>query len=164
MLQSLKGLSYAHGKNIVHRDLKPSNILLEESEGNWVAKICVLGVGKNFQQAGFSGMTLTGAVAGTYPFMPREQVTNFKYFKPVGDVWGMGATFYNMLTGQFPRDFKRGKDPMEIILHGSVVNIRKRDPSIPKKVADVIDCALDDNIKNRYQTAGEFRKALERVL
>jgi len=164
MLESLKGLSYAHKKNIVHRDLKPANILLHGAEGRWVAKICDVGLGKDFQQAGFSGMTMTGAIAGTPPFMPREQVTNFKYVKPVSDVWSMGATFYNMLTGQFPRDFERGRDYMEIILHGSIVPIRRRDASIPKKVAEVIDCALDDNVKNRYQTADGFLKALEKAL
>jgi DNA-directed RNA polymerase subunit RPC12/RpoP len=164
ILQSLEGLAYAHKKNIVHRDLKPANILLQGSEGSWLAKICDVGLGKNFQRAGFSGMTVTGAVAGTPPFMPREQVTNFKYVKPVSDVWSMGATFYNLLTGQFPRDFERGRDYMEIILHESIVPVYRRDSSIPKKIAEVIDCALDDNIKNRYQTAEEFRRALEKAL
>ena len=51
---------------------------------------------KNFQQAGLSGMSLTGTFAGTPLFMPREQFINFKYVKPVSDVWSLGATFYNM--------------------------------------------------------------------
>jgi serine/threonine protein kinase len=91
-------------------------------------------------------------------------VTNFKYVKPVSDVWSMGATFYNMLTGQFPRDFRRGRDPMEIILHEDIVPIRSRDSNIPKKLATVIECALDDNVKKRYQTAGEFLKELQKAL
>ena len=56
ILQALKGLGYAHKKNIVHRDLKPANILLKGSEGRWIAKICDIGLGKNFQQAGFSAV------------------------------------------------------------------------------------------------------------
>jgi len=164
MLQSLEGLAYVHNKAIVHRDLKPGNILLAGKEGHWTAKIADLGFAKNFQKAGLSGMTMTGSTAGTPQFMPREQVTNFKYVKPVSDVWSMGATFYNMLTGQFPRNFPRGKDRMEIVLRGGTVPIRDRDPAIPKAVAKVIDKALDDTIKNRYQTAGEFRKALEKSL
>lgn len=164
ILQALDGLAYAHKKDIVHRDLKPANILLVGSEGRLTAKVSDLGLAKNFQKAGFSGMTVTGSYAGTPPFMPREQVTNFKYVKPASDVWSMGATLYNMLTGQFPRDFRRGRDPMEIILQGNIVPIRKRDPSIPRNVADVIDQSLSDKVSDRYQTASEMRKALEKVL
>ena len=164
MLQALDGLAYAHSKGVVHRDIKPGNILLKGSKKNWLVKISDLGLAKNFEQAGFSGMTMTGSTMGTPSFMPREQVTNFKHVKPVSDVWGIGATFYNMITGRVPRDFRAGRDPMEVVLHGAVVPIRKRDPSIPKGLAEVIDRALSDETTGRYQSAGEMRKALERVL
>lgn len=164
MLDALAGLAYAHQQDFVHRDLKPGNILLAGPQGQRVAKITDLGLAKNFREAGLSGMTVTGSVAGTPVFMPREQVTNFKYVKPVSDVWSMGATLYNMLTGRVPRDTRRGQDPMEAILHGQIVPIRKRDSSIPKSVAEVIDRALDNSIKNRYKDADGMRKALEKAL
>jgi len=53
---------------------------------------------------------------------------------------------------------------MEVILRGSVVPIRERDASVPKKLAKVIDRALDDKVKNRYQTADQFRKELAKAL
>jgi serine/threonine protein kinase len=109
-------------------------------------------------------MTATGSYAGSFPFMPREQVTNFKFVKPVSDVWSMGATFYNMLTGQYPRDFKYGQEPMEVILHGDIVPVRKRNSHIPKQVAEVIDRSLSNKASERYQNAGEMRQALEKVL
>ncbi len=164
MLQTLDGLAFAHAKNIVHRDLKPQNILLSQAGSDQIAKISDFGLAKNFQKAGLSGMTMTGSTAGTPVFMPREQVTNFKYIKPVSDVWSIGATFYTILTGKLPRDFLQGKDPMEIVLHGSLIPIRKQDPSIPEKVAEVIDRALTNDIKDRYQTASEMKKALEGIL
>ncbi len=164
ILQALKGLDYAHSKNIVHRDLKPGNIFLKGPEGRWTAKVADMGLAKNFQRAGFSGPTVTGTAAGTPQFMPREQLVNFKYMKPVSDVWSMSATLYNMLTGQSPWDFPRGKDPFEVILRSSIIPIRERDSSIPKRVAEVIDRALDNKIENRYQTAGKFREALEKAL
>ena len=164
MLQALEGLAYVHQQDIVHRDLKPANILLAGSENQWDAKIADLGLAKNFEKAGLSGMTVTGGYAGTPHFMPREQLVNFKYVKPVSDVWSLSATFYNMLTGRFPKEFTREKDPMNVVLHGKIIPIRERQSSIPKKMARVIDRALDDQIENRYQTAGDFKQALENAL
>ncbi|MBN2559616.1 MAG: protein kinase [Phycisphaerae bacterium] len=164
MLDALEGLAYAHDQDFVHRDLKPANILLTGPPETGTAKVTDFGLSKNFEKAGFSGMTVTGAVAGTPVFMPREQVTNFKYVKPATDVWSMGATLYNMLTGRFPRDMRRGQDPMEVILNGKIVPVRKRESSIPKKVAEVIDRSLENDLKARYQDAGEMRQALVKAL
>jgi len=164
MLQALDGLAHAHREGFVHRDLKPQNILLDRSTEGWTAKIADLGLAKNFQQAGFSGMTLTGHYCGTPYFMPREQVVQFKHVKPASDVWSMGATFYNMLTGQTPRDFLPGRDPIEIILRSEIVPIRRRDKGIPKKIAEVIDRALANTPKLRFQDAAEMREALVKVL
>jgi serine/threonine protein kinase len=163
MIQALKGLAFAHGKSVVHRDLKPSNILLSGTPARPIAKIADLGLAKNFDKAGFSGMTVTGAFAGTPVFMPKEQLVNFKYVKPVTDIWSIGATFYNMLTGETPRDFPQGCDPMEVILRGDIVPIRKRDPRIPVSLAAVLDKAIQAGPKDRYQNAAEMLDALKKV-
>ena len=120
MLGVLDGLAYAHSKGFVHRDLKPQNILLAKENINLIAKISDFGLSKNFTQAGFSGMTVTGSYAGSYPFMPREQVTNFKYVKPVSDVWSIAATLYFVITGELPREIRKGQDPMEAILKEAI--------------------------------------------
>ncbi len=164
MLDALNGLAYAHEQGYVHRDLKPQNILLVKSNGRQVAKLGDMGMAKNFQEAGLSGFTQTGQFAGTFPFMPREQVVNYKYYRPVSDVWAMGATLYNMLTGAYPREHRRGQDPMVAILQGEVIPIRKRDASIPRPAAEVIDRCLAREPRDRYQDAGEMRRALERVM
>jgi len=65
--QSLEGLAHAHAKGFVHRDLKPHNLLLAGREGNWTAKIGDFGMAKSFEQAGLSGMTVTGNVAAHRP-------------------------------------------------------------------------------------------------
>jgi hypothetical protein len=163
MLHAAEGLAYAHGRSIVHRDLKPSNILLTGTPEKPLAKLADLGLAKNFDKAGFSGMTVTGAFAGTPLYMPKEQITNFKYVKPVTDVWSLGAAFYNMLTGQTPRDFPRGCDPMEIVFKAEIVPIRKRRTDVPAGLAAVIDKAIQANAKDRYQDGAELLKALKAV-
>lgn len=163
MRQSLEGLAFAHSKGVVHRDLKPSNILLSGSPASPLAKLADMGLAKNFEKAGFSGMTVTGAYAGTPIFMPKEQLVNFKYVKPVTDVWSLGATFYNMLTGKTPRDFPKGADPMEIILRGEIIPISAREPGMSHGLAAVLDKAIQVNPKDRYQDATEMLHALNQV-
>lgn len=165
MLQTLEGLAYAHSQEFIHRDLKPHNILLAGKEGQWIAKIGDMGLAKNFEQAGLSGYTITdGSFAGTAGYMPREQIVNFRYIKPVSDVWAIGATYYHMLTGSLPRVMRPQDDIINMILYGESTPIRERNPHIPPPVAVVIDRALLTNETERYQNAGEMHNALLQAL
>jgi serine/threonine protein kinase len=164
ILDSLEGMAHAHRENFVHRDLKPQNILLQGSDGKQVAKIGDFGMAKDFTKAGFSGMTVTGSWGGTPPFMPREQVINFKYVQPVTDVWALGATYYNMLTGNYPLDFGHEPDPVKVILKGTPTPIRRRRTDIPTRFAEVIDRSLEVKTQDRYQDAGEMLAAMRKVL
>jgi pSer/pThr/pTyr-binding forkhead associated (FHA) protein len=160
ILGALGGLAYAHDRGFVHRDLKPQNILLSRSE----ARLSDFGLSKSFQQAGLTGLTLTGGFAGTPHFMPREQIINFKYVKPVSDVWSIGATIYNMLTGAFPYPFDQKRDPIDVILNDKIIPIRERDGSISKAVAHVIDRAISAERKKRFQMASEMLEAMNPAL
>jgi eukaryotic-like serine/threonine-protein kinase len=164
ILQSLNALAHAHAKGFVHRDLKPSNILLSSAQNNVVAKLSDFGLAKSFEKAGLSGLTLTGNYAGTPYFLPREQITNFKYVKPVSDVWSMGATIYNMLTGTFPYSFSKERDPIDIILNDNIVPIWQRDKTLPINLCAVLDNALEKKAKDRYQTAAEMLAAIKQAL
>lgn len=179
ILAVLAGLEYAHAQQVtvklpdgseataaglVHRDLKPQNIFLSGSGAARVARIGDYGLAKAFDLAGLSGQTATGAAAGTPSFMPRQQLVNFKYARPEVDVWAAAATFYYLLTGRTPRDFPKGQDPWRIVLQNAPVPIRQRLPSIPERLAAVIDEALIDQPEIRFQSAADLRRALEAVL
>lgn len=164
MLDALSGLACIHSAKVVHRDMKPQNILLVKQNGRLVAKIADLGLAKSFEQAGATGLTVTGSVAGSLVFMPREQLTDFRNMRPVSDVWSISAAFYNMLTGNFPREMRAKDDPIEIILKDDIIPIRRRDASIPPAVAQVIDRALTSDLRRRYQNAGEMYTALAAAL
>lgn len=162
ILQILEGLDYAHNAGVVHRDLKPANIFLSNVGGLCIAKVADYGLDKSFDLAGFRGQSFTGTKAGRPLFMPRQQVVDFKYARPDVDLWAVAASLYYMLTGTYPRNFSN-KDPFLAVLTTEPVAIAKRDPSIPKPLAECIDIALVDNPQIQFQTAIDFKNALLKV-
>jgi serine/threonine-protein kinase len=178
ILQALEGLIYTHGVGIratlgngenvchdgvVHRDFKPHNIFLSDGTDKAVAKVADFGLAKAFEASGQTGITATGAVAGTMAFMPRQQYLDYRYAEPQVDVWAAAASYYYMLTGCFPRNFN-GMLPHVAILKNSAVPIRERDPGIPKSLADVIDRALIDNPAIVTKSASDLKKQIEQAV
>jgi hypothetical protein len=176
MLQALDGLAHAHEaevevelasgearrvRGVVHRDLKPDNLLLAGEPSGPQVKIADFGLAKAFATAGLSRLTSQRDIgAGSVPYMPREQLVHYRDVRPVSDVWAIAATFYRMLSGRVPRDFPPHGDPMLAILEQPVVPIRKRHPDIARRLAEVIDLALDDQPERRFQSAEGLRDAL----
>jgi eukaryotic-like serine/threonine-protein kinase len=174
--QALTGLAYAHAvpvpgvrradgkveasRGLVHRDIKPSNILLAGTGARATVKLADFGLAKAFDGAGLSGHTRTGSVGGTVAYMSRQQILDYKFAKPEVDVWAMAATLYHMLTGSTPRDFPPHKDPITVVLREPAIPIREREPSVPRRLAAVVDAALVDTPRIAVTSADEFRTAL----
>ncbi len=180
-VQALRGLEYAHqaevsvrladggvqtARGLVHRDLSPQNLLLTSRSSDRVVKIADFGLAHAFDRAGLSGLSRTGTTAGKPTFLPRQQVVNFKYAKPDVDVWAMAACFYHMVTGEYPRNFPEGHEPWKIVLDNPAVPIRQRKlgQRVGEDLAKVIDKALVERPAIGFQSAAEFRQALEAVL
>ncbi len=175
-LQVLNGLAYAHtaeikvalksgrkeiAHGVVHRDFKPGNIFIDDNGKKAVYKVADFGLAKAFETAGLTMHTMTGQCCGTFLYMPRRQLLEYRRSKPDVDVFAAAATYYIMLTGMPVRDFSGNEDLAYTVLKRPVVPIRERDPRIPKKLAAVIDEALheppDDLCDDyRYMTAQEF--------
>jgi serine/threonine-protein kinase len=177
-LQVLDGLHYTHKKEVVstledgttrtvigvvHRDFKPGNIFLSDNSSRPVAKVADFGLAKAFETAGLSGHTRSGQVAGTLPFMPRQQIINYRYARPDVDIWAAAASYYNMLTGTYPKD-TRGKDPYVVALNDPAIPISRRNARIPEKLAKVIDTALIERPEIGIRSAQELKKAIENAL
>ncbi|GAB2588399.1 hypothetical protein Aab01nite_43190 [Paractinoplanes abujensis] len=133
----------AVGRGLVHRDIKPQNLLLT-ADGR--LKVADFGLAKAYDQAGLSGRTPTGAIAGSVAFMPRRQVIDYKYARPEVDRWALTACLYWMLTGATPRDFPAGADPVAVVLREPAVPVRERLSTLPAALAEAIDAALTDNV------------------
>jgi serine/threonine protein kinase len=124
----------------------------------------VLEFAKSFEEAGLTGGTRTGDVAGTWEFMCRNQVIGYKTAGPEVDVWALAASLCTMLTGHLPRDFPDGRDPWLVVLEDDPVPILKRAPNLPRPLADLIDHVLQEEPAMPFQSAAEFRLALEEVV
>lgn len=96
--QVAQGLAAAHAAGLIHRDIKPSNILFEPDTGR--AKIADFGLARLASQP--SGMTQEGMLAGTPTYMSPEQAQGLDTLDGRSDVYSLGATLYEALTGQTP--------------------------------------------------------------
>jgi hypothetical protein len=159
--QVLKGLEHAHGLGFVHRDIKPENILIGRSPDGLLAKISDFGLAKSFRGLGLSGLTFSGEMRGTVPFMPPEQMLDFKTVTPSGDLYATAATLYYLLSCQFLYDqVAEGGDLIRTLLEEPPVPVRQRRSDVPAGLAAVLERCLARNPKDRYPTAAAMRAAL----
>lgn len=164
MLDAVEALSCVHSAGVTHSDLKPQNLLLSGEEPSWTAKLADFGVAKARAEHRFYTTKLE-PYAETPLFTPLEAVegTFFKNLSLGSDVWSLGATFYNMLTGENPRglppDISR-QEAVKRIPGNRVIPIAARAPHLPPQITALIDRALDDDVSKRFPNGKEMREAL----
>jgi serine/threonine protein kinase len=151
--QIAEGLDHAHRKGVIHRDFKPSNVLLDEN-GN--AHLADFGIAKVSE----STVQLTGSgIVGTPAYMAPE-MANQGLVTPSIDIYALGITTYEMLTGKFPY---QGDTPLRVMMaHATapIPDVRELNPDCPLAVANVVRKAMAKDPDERYATAGEMAAAL----
>jgi hypothetical protein len=160
--QMLKGLEQAHHLGFVHRDIKPENILISHGPAGLSVKISDFGLAKSFRGVGLSGLTFSGEMRGTVPFMPPEQMLDFKTVTPLADLYATAATMYYLLSCQYMYDEPGGGgDLIRMLLEEVPVPIRIRRPDVGPELAEVIGKCLARDPKDRYPDATSMRRALK---
>ncbi len=161
--QGLDALAFAHGKGYIHRDIKDQNILVQGQWPNYNAKLTDFGLAKSFTQTGMSGVTMAGDVAGTFAYMPPEQIRDFANVRPSSDIYAMGMTAYSLLTGAIALDISphaNVAETVKAIFDKPIVPIQRRVPEIPPQIAQAVERALAKDPMQRWANAEEMRQAL----
>ncbi len=163
IVQLLDALAFAHARGFVHRDVKPSNLLVAEQDGAERLMVADFGLAKVYQASNLCGLTMTGDVGGTIPFMAPEQITEYRTARPPVDQYSAAASLYNLLTGFYVYDFPSSfQEQLLTVLNESPVPIGKRRPDLPKALAAVVHRGLAREPAARFPDAGAMRDALRK--
>lgn len=153
--QVAQALQYAHQNRIIHRDVKPDNILIR-TDGH--AKLTDFGLAKDDADGVEVTRALTGL--GTPHFMAPEQYEDARSATSLSDVYGLGATLYNALTGRLPFADCNSLAALARKVKGDIPSPRDLVPDLPPGVDDAIRRAMHPDPSKRPQSCLEFIQRL----
>ncbi len=156
-IRILSALQHAHQNGIIHRDIKPQNILVH-ADGH--IKVADFGIAR---MANSSTLTRGDSVMGSVHYFSPEQAQG-KGTDVTSDLYSVGVTLYEMLTGRVPFD---GDSPVAIAmqhLHAAPEPIRRYAPEVPEAICHVCLKAMEKDPQYRYRSAREMASELRMAL
>ncbi len=157
VIEASDAIGEAHRLGIIHRDIKPSNLFLCD---DGTIKVLDFGIAKRVA-AKEEALTAGIAPLGTPQYMSPEQVRCTKDLDARTDVWSLGVTLYELVTGRPPYDHEIAQACIAAIVIDPVPHPRSLRPELPDDFAGVVMHALEKDRDLRFQSVEELVVALE---
>lgn len=154
-IQICQGMEAAHTHHIIHRDIKPQNIIISR-EGK--VKVADFGIAK-----AATSNTISQNAIGSVHYLSPEQARG-GYSDERSDIYSLGVTLYEMLTGQVP--FAGDNSVSVALLHiqSEATPVQVLNPEIPTSVDRIVQKCMQKKPERRYQTASELIRDLKRSI
>jgi serine/threonine-protein kinase len=154
-----RGVAFAHQHGVIHRDLKPSNIMICND-----GAVKIVDFGLAFHKTSHI-LTATGITLGTPAYMSPEQIDGTRTdINERSDIYSLGVSLYETLTGRRPYEGDNQYDVMKRVLFDEPVPAHTLSPTVPEPISRIISKAMARNPADRYQRAGEMITDLDGFL
>lgn len=151
----LTAIGHAHRAGIIHRDIKPNNVMITTAGK---VKITDFGLAKD-QSSGTTTLTVTSG--GTLYYMSPEHVKGFQFTDKRSDIYSIGMTFYEMITGTVPfKDLQSDFDIRESIIRKKIKKPTFYNKNIPPDLESIVMKSISKEPNDRYQSPEEMLKAI----
>lgn len=158
--QAAAGLEYVHRRKLVHRDLKPSNLMLTYSGQ---VKVLDLGLAQ-LNDWTTEGLTQSGQIMGTLDYMAPEQAGDSRLVDLRADIYSLGCTFFEMLSGRSPFS-KRGNESLAemIVAHATkpLPPLAPLRPEVPSALVELVEQMTAKQPDDRPQSMQEIAEHLK---
>lgn len=155
-LQAAEALAYATSQGVVHRDIKPANVLIDLQGTAWIADF---GLAKTTEE---NNLTRSGEFVGTVRYLPPERLRGIDDAR--GDIYGLGATLYELATLRQPFADCDGARMLAQVLDVEPARPRSIEREIPRDLETIIVKAMAKDLGDRYQTPAHVASDLRNFL
>lgn len=156
--QTASALMHAHERGFIHRDVKPKNLMITKAGA---VKLADLGLARGDNDEGAAAQE-QGKIFGTPYYISPEQIRS-RPVSPATDLYGLGATFYHMVTGRVPFEANSAREVMQKHLKESLTPPDQLAPTLSGGSSMIIEMLMAKDPRDRYQNAGELIEDLDRV-